>query len=127
MIILDGIVDTMKYKLVVAVRDDLKLSCGKIAVQVAHAAVSCAFHTKNKHSKWYKKWKDEGAKKVVVKIDDKERIFDLEKLAKSMELESCVITDAGLTEVPPETVTCIGIGPGPNELVDQITGNLPLL
>jgi PTH2 family peptidyl-tRNA hydrolase len=117
----------MKFKLVVAVREDLNLSCGKISVQVAHAAVCCAFQAKKNHTKWYKKWKDEGAKKVVVKLEEERDIYDLEKVAKSKGLESCVITDAGLTEIPPNTVTCIGIGPGPNELIDQITGNLPLL
>jgi PTH2 family peptidyl-tRNA hydrolase len=117
----------MKYKLVIAVREDLKLSVGKISVQVAHAAVACAFQAKKNHMRWYKTWKDEGAKKVVVKVEDEEALFDLERLSKSKKIESCVITDAGLTEIPPGTVTCIGIGPGPNEIIDQITGDLPLL
>ena len=38
-----------------------------------------------------------------------------------------VVRDAGLTEIPPGTVTCIGIGPAKNETVDRVTGKLSLM
>lgn len=117
----------MKYKMIIVIRDDLKLSCGKIAAQASHAAVCCAFEAKKAHAKWFKKWQSEGGKKVVVKVDDLDELLSLEKLAKSQKLSTCLITDAGLTEVPPNTITCLGIGPAPNELIDPITGKLPLL
>ncbi len=44
----------MNYKLVVVVRQDLRLSPGKLAVQVAHAAVACALDAKARRSKWFK-------------------------------------------------------------------------
>ncbi len=116
----------MKYKMIIVVRDDLKLSCGKTAAQASHAAVDCAFLAKKVHSKWFSKWKKEGGKKVVVRVDNLEELLDLEKAAKSRKLPSCLIRDAGLTEVPPNTVTCLGIGPAPNEMVDPITSELPL-
>jgi PTH2 family peptidyl-tRNA hydrolase len=117
----------MKYKLIIVMREDLKLSCGKIAAQASHAAVDCAFKAKKINSKWFKKWQSEGGKKVVVKVDDIDELLYLEKTAKSHKLPTCLITDAGLTEVPPNTVTCLGIGPAPNELIDPVTGKLPLL
>jgi PTH2 family peptidyl-tRNA hydrolase len=117
----------MKYKMIIVVRDDLRLSCGKIAAQASHAAVCCAFEAKKSHSKWFKKWKSEGAKKVVVKVESLDDLFHLEKQAKVQKLATCLITDAGLTEIPPDTITCLGIGPAPNEMIDSITGNLSLL
>jgi PTH2 family peptidyl-tRNA hydrolase len=117
----------MKYKMVIVVREDLNLSCGKIAAQVSHAAVDCAFEAKRAHTKWFRNWQSEGAKKVVVRVEDLDDLQSLKKHAKSKKLPTCLITDAGLTEIPPGTITCLGIGPAPNELIDPITGELPLL
>jgi len=117
----------MKYKMIIVLREDLKLSCGKMAAQASHAAVGCAFEAKKAHSKWFKKWQSEGGKKVVVKIENLDELLSLEKQAKSLKLSTCLIRDAGLTEVPPNTITCLGIGPAPNELIDPITGKLSLL
>ncbi len=116
-----------KYKLVVAVRRDLKLSPGKLAVQVAHAAVSCAITAKRKKRIWFKEWIREGQKKVVVKVPSKEDLFLIKDRAELRGLTTNIIQDAGLTEIPPGTVTCMGIGPGPSAEVDRITGSLPLL
>jgi PTH2 family peptidyl-tRNA hydrolase len=117
----------MKYKMVIVVRDDLNLSCGKKAAQAAHAAVDCAFESKRSSTKTFNRWKREGAKKVVVKVEDIDELLYIEKIARSRRLTTCLITDAGLTEVLPGTVTCLGIGPAPNELIDPVTGNLTLL
>jgi PTH2 family peptidyl-tRNA hydrolase len=39
-----------EYKMVIITRSDLKLSPGKLAAQVAHAAVACALDTKKINS-----------------------------------------------------------------------------
>ena len=117
----------MEYKLVIIVRDDLKLSPGKLAVQVAHAAVNCALTTKKTHGKWFSGWYKEGQKKVVVRAFDLQELYELKHQAETLMLTTSLVIDAGLTEVPPETVTCLGIGPGPNEIIDKVTGDLKLL
>tara|TARA_Y100000588_G_C14272350_1_gene932856 strand:+ start:2491 stop:2844 length:354 start_codon:yes stop_codon:yes gene_type:complete len=117
----------MKYKLVVAMRSDLKLSSGKMSVQVSHAAVSCSLKAKKNNAKEFQEWYREGQKKVVVRVENKEMLEELKAIADSKGITNCMITDAGLTEIPPNTTTCLGIGPVKNEVVDKITGQLSLL
>jgi PTH2 family peptidyl-tRNA hydrolase len=115
------------YKMVIVTRNDLTLSKGKLAVQVAHAAVSCALETKKENSKWYNKWKIEGAKKAVVKVESEKDFYLLLEKADELKIVTNIISDAGLTEVPPGTKTVLGIGPAPSNLIDKVTGDLPLL
>ncbi len=121
----EDLTSEMKYKLVVAIRSDLHLSTGKMAVQVAHAAVSCALASRGK--RWFSEWYKEGQRKIVVKVSGLNDLKVLERKAKGEGLTACLISDAGLTEVPPGTVTCLGIGPAPSGIIDKLTGSLPLL
>ena len=116
----------MEYKLVIVIRDDLKISGGKLAVQVAHAAVSCAIKAKSKKSSWFSAWFSEGQRKVVVRAKTLEDLHALKDKASRAGLPNELITDAGLTELPPSTTTCLGIGPAPDAQIDPITGTLPL-
>ena len=116
-----------EYKLVVVVRQDLKLSVGKLAVQVAHAAVECALSTKKHKALWFSRWDAEGAKKVVVKVPVLQDFFPLKEQAESLGIAAVIIADAGLTEIPPGTETVLGLGPAPNNIIDQVTGDLALL
>ncbi len=116
----------MEYKLVVVVRTDLGISKGKMAVQVAHAAVNCALKSRKSDSSNFKKWFDEGQKKVVVKGQNESTLRDLQQHAREIGLVSSLVTDAGLTEVPAGTVTCLGIGPASESEIDSITGDYSL-
>ena len=116
-----------KYKQVIAVRTDIKMSKGKLAAQVGHAAVSAAEQTRKTHPEWWKEWMKEGQCKIVVKVKDEEELRKLEVEAKELGLSTALICDRGLTELPPGTVTCLGIGPAPTDQIDKITGKLPLL
>ncbi len=116
-----------EYKMVIAVRNDLKLSPGKMAAQVAHAAVNCSMSAKKNHRDYFDAWYDEGQKKVVVRVKDLEELRDLQAEARRVKLPHSLITDAGHTHLPPGTVTCLGIGPGPEVAIDKITGHLQLM
>jgi len=116
-----------EYKMVIVARKDLSLSAGKLAAQVAHAAVACVLSTKKNNSKWFTKWQNEGAKKAVVKVDSVDDFFLLKEKAEKLKIYAIIIEDAGHTEIPAGTKTVLGLGPAPSNIVDQVTGELPLL
>lgn len=116
-----------EYKMVIVTRKDLKLTPGKLAAQVAHAAVNCAISTKKNNSKWFKNWQKEGAKKVVVKVDNVDDFFVLKEKAENLNISTSLVEDAGHTEIPAGTRTTLGIGPAPDNIIDQVTGNLKVL
>ncbi len=122
-----GLFNKFKYKMAIVVRDDLKLSKGKLSAQVAHAAVSCAIKSENNKNKYFSEWFSEGQKKVVLKIDDLDSLIKVFNEAKSVGLITELIKDAGLTEIPPGTITVLGIGPAPEDEIDRIVGDLKLL
>jgi len=116
----------MEYKQVLVLRQDLAISEGKRAVQVAHAALGAAQEARERHGRWYKAWQSEGQRKVVLRARDLEHLRALYEKARALKLPAAIIDDAGLTEVPAGTTTCLGIGPAPEHMIDQVTGNLPL-
>jgi len=120
-------VSEFHYKQVIVFRTDLKMSRGKIAAQAGHAAVSAAEEARRSHKDWFEAWLEEGQCKVVVKVKNEEELLELKKRAKELGLPHALIVDRGLTEVPPGTITCLGIGPAPAEKLDKLTGKLPLL
>lgn len=103
-------------------RGDLKLSKGKLAVQVSHASVSAALKSKLKDQ-----WLRDEQKKVVLKVGSEDELLEIYELAKSKGLPTALIRDKGLTEIPPGTITCAGIGPEKEEVLDEVTGHLKLL
>ncbi|MBS7288008.1 MAG: peptidyl-tRNA hydrolase Pth2 [Candidatus Freyarchaeota archaeon] len=113
--------------MVILIRSDLKMSKGKTAVQVAHAAVSAAEEARRGRPEWWQRWMEEGQKKVALKVSSLEELELFEKKAEEKGLPYAKIRDMGLTEIPPGTVTTLAIGPAPNEIIDQLTGSLPLL
>ncbi|MCK4247113.1 MAG: peptidyl-tRNA hydrolase Pth2 [Methanomicrobia archaeon] len=113
-------------KQVIAIRADLKLGKGKIASQVAHASLTSAERCRKKYPDVYDKWVYEGQKKIVLKIENKKKLLELYEKAKR-KIPTILIKDAGMTQISPETITCIGIGPWKDEEIDEYTGNLKLL
>ncbi len=115
------------YKMVIVVRMDIKMSKGKMAAQTGHAAVSAAEYARKNRPEWWNPWISEGQCKIAVKVKSEQEINELERKARNAGLPVALIVDRGLTEIPPNTLTCLGIGPAPANKVDPITGKLPLL
>jgi PTH2 family peptidyl-tRNA hydrolase len=116
-----------EYKLVIVLRTDIKMSKGKMAAQAGHAAVSASEYARKNRPEWWNPWIMEGQCKIAVKVKSEQEILELERKARNAKLPAALIVDRGLTELPPETTTCLGIGPAPADKVDAITGKLSLL
>ncbi len=109
------------------VRSDLNLSIGKTAVQCSHAAVECSRLARKSYSRIFERWRSNGSRKVVLKVDDLHHLLDLQELANQATIITHIVSDAGLTEVEPGTLTVLGIGPCPNRSLDAICGELESL
>ncbi len=106
------------------VNHSLKLPKGKLAAQVAHAAVG-AFLEASDEARGH--WLEEGMPKVVVQAQDETELRRLLDLALQNGIPALLVEDAGRTVVPEGTVTCLGLGPAPDGEIDRLTGGLKLL
>ena len=106
------------------VRHDLRLSSGKVAVQCAHAAVSCTLAARKSHARLVERWRQGGARKICLKIENLKELQRLAGQAQAAGLVTHLVKDAGHTEVEPGTVSVLGIGPGPRRSIDALVGDL---
>ena len=112
-----------EYKQCIVIRADLRLSRGKAVVQAAHASLLSYDRAPVRDRK---NWKDQGQKKVALKVHSLEEIYTVRDDAGKLGLPCAIVEDAGLTEIPQGTVTALGIGPARVEEVDKVTKNLGL-
>jgi len=111
-------------KQVIVVNKALDLPTGKLAAQVAHAAVGAFLAASHAAQA---AWLEAGMPKVVVYGAHDAALLELEATARQREIPNCVIRDAGRTVVPAGTITCVGLGPAPAASIDRLTGMLPLV
>jgi PTH2 family peptidyl-tRNA hydrolase len=117
----------LDFKQVVVVRKDLRMGTGKVAAQVAHAAVSGAEQVSSSNPSWFIKWFNSGQAKIVVKVHSLDDLHNIKRRAQSLALPVVQVQDRGLTQINEGTITCLGIGPAPSPLIDRITKDLKLL
>jgi peptidyl-tRNA hydrolase, PTH2 family len=109
-------------KQVIVVNEALRLPRGKLAAQVAHAAIAAFLRAPVDAQR---SWLAAGMPKVVLRCDGEEELLRLYAAATDVPAE--VIRDAGRTVVPAGTATCLGLGPAPAETLDALTGTLRLV
>ncbi|XP_068659986.1 uncharacterized protein [Aristolochia californica] len=114
------------FKMVLVVRNDLKMGKGKIAAQCSHATLGLYKKLVKKAPKALNRWEMCGQVKVVVKIESEEEMLILQERAKSLNLPTHVTIDAGRTQIAPNSRTVMAIL-GPADMVDDVTGGLKLL
>ncbi|KAI4295283.1 hypothetical protein L6164_035345 [Bauhinia variegata] len=114
------------FKMVLVVRNDLKMGKGKIAAQCSHATLGLYKKLLYRAPKALNRWEMCAQPKVVVKIESEEDMLVLQERAKSLKLPTHITIDAGRTQIAPNSRTVMAIL-GPVEVVDDVTGGLRLL
>ncbi|KAF7132661.1 hypothetical protein RHSIM_Rhsim09G0213200 [Rhododendron simsii] len=127
------------FKMVLVVRNDLKMGKGKIAAQCSHATLGLYKKLLRQAPKSLNRWEMCGQVKVVVKIENEEDLLVLQERAKSLNLPTHITIDAGRTQIAPSELqisslqycsfysrTVMAIM-GPADMVDDVTGGLKLL
>ncbi len=100
---------------------------GKIAVQCSHAAVSAAEEARSNFREWYEAWMSEGQSKIALEVKEVTSLLELERKARNLPLPVYLVRDKGITQIPPGSITCLGIGPAPSGTLDILTRKLTLL
>jgi PTH2 family peptidyl-tRNA hydrolase len=115
----------MPVKLALVVRTDLGMGRGKIAAQVAHAAVAAALGSLGGPD--FAEWLRDGQPKVVLKVTSADALREVAEQAQAAGLPVELIRDAGRTQLAPGTLTCCAIGPAARDRVDAVAAALALL
>lgn len=124
------------HKQVIVLRKDLNMRKGKMVAQGAHASMAAVLYRATRVGDTLQipldcdigPWLLGRFAKISTYVEDEDSLKALYEKAQAAALPCALIKDAGLTEfhgVP--TLTAVAVGPGPNEVVDAITGHLPLL
>lgn len=114
-------------KMVLVLRGELRLTAGKAAVQAAHAAVMLVRLAEKRDPDGLARWLEQGQRKIALVVPTLTDLETLERTARVRGVPVVWVEDAGFTEVPPGTRTCLGLGPAPDAELDPLTGQLDLL
>lgn len=119
--------DMMSFKMLFIVNGSLRMSSGKLAAQVAHSAIDLYEDISTRRLKGLNYWKNFGQTKIVVRAETTEEILELNRRAtQDQSIARSLIYDAGRTEIPSGSITCLGLFGTKNQL-DPITGHLKLM
>ncbi|XAR70846.1 Aminoacyl-tRNA hydrolase [Bertholletia excelsa] len=116
-----------ELKMVLVVRQDLKMGAGKIASQCAHAATGIYSELMQSQRILLRQWELCGQPKIVVTCKNQQEMNRLKEAAESIGLPTFVVADAGRTQVLAGSRTVLAVGPGSRASVDSVTGKLRLL
>lgn len=110
-------------KQAIVARGDLGMGRGKLAAQVAHAALR-AYEKADPDDR--RAWRSDGQLKVVLRVEGEGPLREIADAGRRAGLPVGVVRDAGRTQLEPGTMTAVGLGPAVDADVDRITGELPL-
>lgn len=116
-------------KQVIIIRKDLNMSPGKAAAQCCHASLTAYKRSHSSDPYETYQWYAGSQTKVILTVDNEEELLAIHT-AISIDPFLCerihLIVDEGRTEIPKDSVTALGVGPAPSELINKYTSKLKL-
>ncbi|XP_014287193.1 peptidyl-tRNA hydrolase 2, mitochondrial-like [Halyomorpha halys] len=108
------------------VRSDVLKNKNQIAEHCSRAALECFKKAKLKSLEAVNLWERNGQPKIALKIDknNNEEMLCLHRKAENLGLVSVPVMEESSCM---KNITVLGIGPGSEELVNEVTGHLKLL
>lgn len=132
-------------KQLIVVRKDLEMPVGKLAAQVSHASLLSFLNSldktdeKNENAEKNKEtyildknnysydWIHGSFTKVVLGVKNESQLLKYKKIAEENGIPFALITDEGRTCFDREpTITCLGVGPYDNDILDKFFKRLRL-
>jgi len=107
----------------IIVNNSLGMNKGKIAAQASHSSVSVL---EKVDDNTIREWKENGMKKIVLKVQSTEELLTLFEKAKKR-FPCALITDAGKTQIAQGSKTCFACGPIEEVEGQKYFGELKLL
>lgn len=100
-----------EFKVWLAVRTDLGMSPGKMAVQAAHAAVGLMLDVERKYAGLMTAYENSAMPKIAVRAKTQADLNAVEVEARAFGIPYYVVRDAGRSEIEPGTKTVVAFGP----------------
>ncbi|CAD6333166.1 unnamed protein product [Miscanthus lutarioriparius] len=100
-----------ELKMVLVVRQDLKMGAGKIASQCAHAATGLYAELFSSNRGLLRQWEQLGQAKIVLTCKNQQEMNRLKETAEHRGIPTFIVADAGRTEVLAGSKTVLAIGP----------------
>uniref|UniRef100_A0ACD5TET6 Uncharacterized protein n=1 Tax=Avena sativa TaxID=4498 RepID=A0ACD5TET6_AVESA len=116
-----------ELKMVLVVRQDLKMGAGKIASQCAHAATGLYAELLASNRGLLRQWEQFGQAKIVLACKNQQDMNRIKETAEHRGIPTFVVADAGRTQVLAGSKTVLAVGPGRKADIDTVTGKLRLL
>ncbi|KAF8036051.1 hypothetical protein BT93_C1916 [Corymbia citriodora subsp. variegata] len=88
-----------ELKMVLVIRQDLKMGPGKVASQCAHAAMGMYAELMQSNQFILRQWEQRGQPKIVYTCKNQQEMNQLREAAESTGLPTFAVTDAGRTQV----------------------------
>ena len=115
-----------EYTMAIIINSSLKMSAGKTAAQSAHGAVTAALTASNIRPEVLETWLAQGQRKICLRGADEPSLTSFETKCRKKRIQYTEIRDAGLTEIPANSLTVVVLGPGSKSKIEALTNSLQL-